>query len=479
VLAVFDKAAGALLVTQLRKLGCKCALAESLTGMENLLRAQTPDLIVVELGKDAVTLEQVEQFAAVAAVIALAAPNPETFFQAAKAGVEAVIPLPLDPLEYAGKLHEVCSNLQSRNGAVPAAASLALAGKSLHSTIPSLFAISEDMAEVREMIEKVAPTSAAVLIRGESGVGKELAARLIHSCSLRAERAFVKVNCAAIPNELLESELFGYEAGAFTGAVRSKPGKFELADGGTIFLDEIGEMHPMLQAKLLHVLQDGDFARLGSKRDVSVDVRVICATNQQLDQLVANGQFREDLYYRVNVVTVSIPPLRARRREIPVLLHYFVRRYAGIYGKSVPPFEAETVAMLTGYDWPGNIRELENLCKRYVIVGSATQIMREMNVRRAGGAAKAAGDGGVQPPRLAPVPAKDATSSQGEAKPSLLEIGRRAAWAAERAAIESMLQETRWNRREAARRLQISYKALLNKIQVMEMESEGLEVAST
>jgi two-component system response regulator AtoC len=344
------------------------------------------------------------------------------------------------------------------------------AAKALHTTIPSLFAVSEDMAEVREMIEKVAPTSATVLIRGESGVGKELAARLIHSCSLRAERAFVKVNCAAIPNELLESELFGYEAGAFTGAVKGKPGKFEIADGGTIFLDEIGEMHPMLQAKLLHVLQDGDFARLGSKRDVSVDVRVICATNQQLDQLVASGQFREDLYYRINVVTVSIPPLRARRREIPVLLDFFVRRYAVVYGKSVPPFDPDAVAVLTGYDWPGNIRELENLCKRYVIVGNAAQIVREISIRRTGRPA----DEPLLPKKL------DALEEPGGVSgPSLLEIGRRAAWAAERAAIESMLRETRWNRREAARRLQVSYKALLNKIQVMESESEDLEVASS
>jgi transcriptional regulator with PAS, ATPase and Fis domain len=332
------------------------------------------------------------------------------------------------------------------------------------------------MKEVREMIEKVAPTSAAVLIRGESGVGKELAARLIHSCSLRADKAFVKVNCAAIPNELLESELFGYDAGAFTGATKAKPGKFELADGGTIFLDEIGEMHPMLQAKLLHVLQDGDFARLGSKRDISVDVRVICATNQQLDQLVASGQFREDLYYRVNVVSVSLPPLRARKREIPVLLEHFVQHYSEVYGKPVAPFDASTIALLTDYEWPGNIRELENLCKRYVIVGSATQILREVKMGH---------------DTLAGIPQMDSVSLAKSRRqvdslssldvtdgPSLLAIGRQAAWAAERTAIASMLRETRWNRREAARRLRVSYKALLNKIQVMQREDVNLEVVA-
>jgi transcriptional regulator with PAS, ATPase and Fis domain len=483
VLAVFDEAAGPLLAGQLRKLGCACEMADSVAGFESIVRARTPDLIVVELGKDAMSLERTTRYAATAPLIALAPPDPEVFFRAAKAGVEAVYPLPLDPLEYGRKLQEICSRIQAgprQDGAIPEAAFPGQPGgnKSLHATIPSLFAASEEMAEVREMIEKVAPTSAAVLIRGESGVGKELAARLIHSWSPRAERAFVKVNCAAIPNELLESELFGYEAGAFTGAVKGKPGKFELADGGTIFLDEIGEMHPMLQAKLLHVLQDGDFARLGSKRDLSVDVRVICATNQQLDQLVASGQFREDLYYRVNVVTVSLPPLRARKREIPVLLDYFVRRYSVIYGKPCAPFTPAAIEALTEYEWPGNIRELENLCKRYVIVGNAGQMLRELNARRSDrDSVRAADEGGAASALLSGSVADGSANGKASA-PSLLEIGRRAAWAAERAAIEEMLRETRWNRREAARRLQISYKALLNKIQTMEEESESLEVAS-
>ncbi len=327
------------------------------------------------------------------------------------------------------------------------------------------------------MIEKVAPTSATVLLRGESGVGKELAARLIHSRSPRAGQAFIKVNCAAIPNELLESELFGFEAGAFTGAVKAKPGKFELANGGTIFLDEIGEMHPMLQAKLLHVLQDGDFARLGGKRDLSVDVRVICATNQQLDALVSEGRFREDLYYRVNVITIHLPPLRARKREIPELLDYFVQRYSKVYGKTVAPIDETTMTYLMQHDWPGNIRELENLCKRYVIVGGTTQILRDIAARHRMLVAEVPL---LPSPKATPVAATvvEAGVAAGtdalEGVPSLIQIGKRAAWLAERAAIEEMLRETRWNRREAAKRLNVSYKALLNKIQTL---NEGFEVS--
>jgi len=311
------------------------------------------------------------------------------------------------------------------------------------------------MMEIRDTIEKVATTSATVLIRGESGVGKEVAARLIFSLSKRSGKPFVKVNCAAIPNDLLESELFGYEAGAFTGAQRSKPGKFELADGGTLFLDEIGEMHPALQAKLLHVLQDGQFARLGAKRDTAADVRVLCATNKLLEQRVSEGLFREDLFYRINVVTVHIPPLRERRNEISAFIHHFIEKYSGVYERTVAPFDNETMQALIRYPWPGNIRELENLCKRYVIVGDSTQIVRELLLHAVESSAPA-----TEKER----PAGSAIEFPVSSEPSLLDIGRQAAWQAERQAIQEMLVATRWNRREAARRLRVSYKALLNKI---------------
>ncbi len=346
----------------------------------------------------------------------------------------------------------------------------------LHS--PQLIGSNPRIAEIRDIVSKVAATDATVLIRGESGVGKEIVARMVYEASRRVQKPFVKVNCAAIPNDLLESELFGYDVGAFTGATRQKPGKFELADGGTLFLDEIGEMHPLLQAKLLHVLQDGQFSRLGAKHDISVDVRVLCATNKLLEQRVAEGLFREDLYYRINVVTVHVPPLRERRDEIPLLTRYFLERYAAEYRRPLRFFSSEAEACMLTYSWPGNVRELENLCKRFVIVGGETQILRELALR--------------QTPENTPISESSAAQSAEKTSPSsqnrpglagrkierkseegmlsLLEIGRRAAWQAERQAIQQMLLDTRWNRKEAARRLQVSYKALLNKLKQMERE---------
>ena len=190
------------------------------------------------------------------------------------------------------------------------------------------------------------------------------------------------MNCAAIPHELLESELFGYEPGAFTGANRQKLGKFDLANNGTLFLDEVSEMHPALQAKLLHVLQDGEFSRLGGKRDISVDVRVLAATNKPLELAVQEGTFREDLFYRLNVITIHIPPLRERREEIPVFLDYFLRKYSEFYGKQPAPFSDYAIGRMMEYTWPGNIRELENLVKRYVIVGNEAQIIRELSTHK-------------------------------------------------------------------------------------------------
>lgn len=314
----------------------------------------------------------------------------------------------------------------------------------------------------------MADTNATVLICGESGTGKEVVARMIVAQSLRHDRPFVKVNCAAIPNELLESELFGYEAGAFTGANRQKLGKFDLAHGGTLFLDEVSEMHPSLQAKLLHVLQDGEFSRLGGKRDIAVDVRVLAATNRKLHRAVEEGTFREDLFYRLNVVNIQIPPLRERREEIPLFLEYLLRKYSEYYGKQPPPFSASAQERMLSYSWPGNIRELENLVKRYVIVGSEAQIVRELTEHRPS-LVRLTDDGAaeVAEPELCRL------CPPGNVEPQvpLLEIGRRAAEAAERQAIEQVLQQTRWNRRQAAKILQVSYKALLNKLKRMEEQA--------
>jgi DNA-binding NtrC family response regulator len=260
-----------------------------------------------------------------------------------------------------------------------------------------LFGNSERMVEVRDLIERVADTDVTVLIRGESGTGKELVARAISAASLRHDKPFVKVNCAALPTELLESELFGFERGAFTGAIQHKPGKFEFANHGTMFLDEIGDMSAALQAKLLQVLQDGEFSRLGGKHDVRVDVRVIAATNRDLERAVASGQFREDLFFRLNVVCITMPPLRERRDEIPMLIEYFLKKYSVQYNKPFTAVSPETTQLFIDYDWPGNVRELENLIKRVVVLGTEAPIRKEMQLVKAAPGQRLVG----RPPDLA------------------------------------------------------------------------------
>jgi two-component system response regulator AtoC len=317
------------------------------------------------------------------------------------------------------------------------------------------------MREVQRVIERVADTDITGLIRGESGTGKELVARTICSCSDRAKQPLVKVNCAALPSELLESELFGFEKGAFTGAQRRRIGKFEAADGGTIFLDEISEMHPALQAKLLQVLQDGEFSRLGGEEDVQVDARVVAASNRNLETMVSDGAFREDLFYRLNVVSVQIPPLRERKDEIPMLSDHFLRRYAVEYSRSYTPASDALMRAFCAYHWPGNVRELENLVKRRVVLGSEAPVLQEVTGRAA------------RPPRRRPAAAGTARADLPELERflrgeldqvSLKRIARDAARVAEKRVIEKVLTRTRWNRKEAAQILQISYKALLYKM---------------
>src|SRR5260370_33489504 len=224
------------------------------------------------------------------------------------------------------------------------------------------------MAKIQARIERLSTVCVPVLVLGESGVGKEVAARRIHRLSPRAHRSFLKVNCAALPADLLESELFGYEAGAFTGATRSKPGLFELGNKGPILLDEIGEMPPVLQAKLLHVLQDRQFSRLGGRSLVTVDVRILAATNINIEQALESKKLREDLYYRLSAFTVYIPPLRERREEIPLLLNYFMERFAARLSRTPKPFPSKVVDACLRHSWPGNVRELENVVKRYLIL---------------------------------------------------------------------------------------------------------------
>jgi Nif-specific regulatory protein len=241
----------------------------------------------------------------------------------------------------------------------------------------SMVGESARMQHVYQFLAKVAPTGASVLICGESGTGKELAARAIHLNSPRSDKPFVAVNCAALTETLLESELFGHEKGAFTGAIAQKKGKFEVADGGTVFLDEVGEMSPLLQTKLLRVLQEREFERVGGTRPIKVDIRLIAATNRNLEEAIEQGVFRQDLYYRLNVVQLSMPPLRERREDIPLLANYFAAKYSKMCKRRVSGISAEARARLINYEWPGNVRELENAVERAVVLGTTDLILPE------------------------------------------------------------------------------------------------------
>jgi len=362
---------------------------------------------------------------------------------------------------------------------------------------------SDPMQQITRVIEQVADSDVTVLIRGESGVGKELVARALHQQSGRRQRPFVKVNCAALPADLLESELFGHEKGAFTGAATTRIGKFEQADGGTMFMDEIGEMKPGLQAKLLHVLQDAEFTKLGSNKRVNVDVRVVAATNRDLEQMMLKGDFREDLYYRLKVIEVVVPPLRERRDEIQPLTEFFLARYARRYNRPLRPLSDDLRLRFHDYEWPGNVRELENMIKRIVVLQDESLVLQELargpRVAITAGAPAAAPatdhavapvvaagptpmapygagivGGGFTPlgsaaPAIAMPGGESAVAVLDQPAPpaaptSLAEVAKSASLKAERAAIADALHRVHWNRRKAAQQLGVSYKTLLNKI---------------
>jgi len=298
------------------------------------------------------------------------------------------------------------------------------------------------MLHLRSICDQVAPVDVPVLILGESGSGKEVLARYIHAQSGRKE-PFVKVNCAALPSDLLESELFGHDRGAFTGAHQEKPGKFELAGRGTLMLDEVAEMSPTLQAKLLHILQDGEYSRLGGTRTLRSEARIIAATNKRLEKMVVDGTFREDLLFRLNVITVDIPALRERPEDIRPLSERFVEHYRAKYKSSIKSLPEELLAAFERFDWPGNVRQLENHVKRFLILPDLRQALAEL--RKA---------------PSAPVSAAPAAPSN----LSLKELSANAAEATEREMILRTLNEVNWNRKKAARDLGICYKSLLTKI---------------
>ena len=309
------------------------------------------------------------------------------------------------------------------------------------------------MQNVRDVLTQISGTDVTVLIQGESGCGKEIVARAVHEYSTRKNKNFVKVNCAALPEDLLESELFGYEKGAFTGANSRKPGRFEIANHGTIFLDEIAEMSPGLQAKMLQVLQDREFTRLGGNKEIKVDVRVVCATHRPLMKMVQDGDFREDLYFRLNVVNIEIPPLRDRRDEIPRLCETFLSRYSARYRRPLHAMSTTLTDAFARYDFPGNIRELENMIKRVVVLESENSILVDLDRKQNGES------GGCSALQLL---LDEIEETAGDVP--LREVGRRMAQQAERETIERILVRTSWNRKQAAKLLNVSYKTLLQKI---------------
>jgi two-component system response regulator AtoC len=309
-----------------------------------------------------------------------------------------------------------------------------------------IFGRSAAMQILRQKINRVAGTNVPVLVMGESGTGKEILAKLLHSQSPWSAGPFVKVSCPAIPSTLLESELFGYEKGAFTGAYGAKPGRVELADRGTLFLDEIGELDMGLQAKLLQLLEDGQFSRIGAQADKKVEVRVVCATNRELEKEIEAGTFRSDLFYRINVVSIHLPPLRERREDIPDLIEYFLAAHSGAFKGSLRPISSRLMQDFQGYAWPGNIRQLENLIKRYVILGNEDAIMSDL----AASPSLITSVFDLQIPTDGPISLKKVTQQ------AVLEVERRV--------ILRTLEAQGWNRRRTARALGISYRALLYKI---------------
>jgi two-component system, NtrC family, response regulator AtoC len=306
-----------------------------------------------------------------------------------------------------------------------------------------IFGSSDAMRALRDRLGKIAGANVPVLIQGESGTGKDIIARMIHTASPWKTGPWVKVNCPAIPGTLLESELFGYEKGAFTGAYGTKPGRVEMAHRGTLFLDEISELDMALQSKLLQLLQDGQFCRIGAQEDKKVEVRVVCATNRKLEEEIAAGTFRADLFYRINVVNLHMPSLRERAADIPQLVSYFLEYYNRKFNARAATLSADLMNALKKYHWPGNVRELENLMKRYVILGNEESISGDLRPQE-----------------------QDFFSADisVEGPISLKKITRLAVRELERKIILKVLQHHHWNRKSAARALNISYRALLYKI---------------
>jgi two-component system, NtrC family, response regulator AtoC len=425
--------------------------------IERVHRGPAPNLIVLDLvmpGMDGLqTLENCKRIRPEQKVVMMSCvSDTNKVVQAMKLGASDYLTKPFQPPQLKGAIRRA---LESNQEQKQTASTPVFGNEIVENLDDDLFflAASPVMKQLRAQVALIAKVDVPVLLLGESGVGKEIVARLIHKMSIRAHRPMLKVNCAALPAELLESELFGYEAGAFTGASKPKPGKFEIAHKGTILLDEIGEMSAPLQAKLLHVLQDGQFSRLGGRANITVDTRILAATNIDVQRAMAERKLREDLYYRLNAFTMTIPPLRERREEIPVLLSHFMSRTAEKFGKNPLAISDKLVQECLRYHWPGNLRELGNFVKRYLVLENENIILEELQLKARG------------------VSAESDTGSH--SRGGLKALVRSLKDDAEAKEIQRVLDNARWNRKAAAAELNISYKALLYKI-----KQHGLSPAS-
>jgi two-component system, NtrC family, response regulator AtoC len=421
--------------------------------LQRMHRGPAPNLIVLDLimpGMDGLqTLENCKKIYPEQKVLMMSCVSDTgKVVQAIKLGASDYLTKPFQPPQLQGAIRRALETGASASHAQ--ATKYTVKGAEVVENLDDelfFLAASPVMKQIRAQVALIAKVDVPVLLLGESGVGKEILARLIHKMSIRAHRPMIKVNCAALPAELLESELFGYEPGAFTGANKSKPGKFEMAHKGTILLDEIGEMSAALQAKLLHVLQDGQFSRLGGRANIRVDARVLAATNIDVQRAIAERKLREDLYYRLNAFTMTVPPLRERRQEIPLLLTYFMNNLAHKFAKNPLPLSDRLVQECLRYHWPGNLRELGNFVKRYLVLEQEDLVIEELQMKGK--------DGGED---------REGFGTPASGRGGLKALVRSLKDDAEAKEILRALEDANWNRKQAAAQLHISYKALLYKI---------------
>jgi len=434
-----DVSLGKVLKGLLERAGLKVLLSCDVDSALTYVETQDLDLVITDLkmpgksGMDLLTLSR-QRRPALPVIMLSAYGNIEAAVAAMRRGAYDFITKPFDEKELLNVITKALAESRTNRELISAYFDEA------EPSLPDIIGRTAAIEQVLSTVRKIGPTDSTVLITGETGVGKELIARALHLTSRRRDKPFVKINCAAIPETLLESELFGHEKGAFTGAVVNKPGRFEIAHEGTVFLDEMGEIPLHLQSKLLNVLQDRSFERVGGIKTIRVDIRIIAATNRDLRAAVQAGTFRSDLYYRLNVVPIHIPPLRERKDDIPGLIDYLHRKFAARHGKTARHIPVEVKAAFLNYDWPGNVRELENVLERMVLLSEKESLTLE-----------------DVPPEIRGVGPDNSTATLREKMDGLLHV-------TEKQMIVEALNKTGQNRTRAAELLGISRRALINKI---------------